>query len=108
MTELKIMSVNVRGLRSKGKRGAVFAHLSLLDFQVCLLQEVHLKDGDDCKRFSKEWGRGESRWGVGGVHSTGVGVLFGGRDFKIIHCLSAVKGQGPICGISTGGVRSFV
>ena len=48
------------------------------------LQEVHLKDQNDVERFSREWVQGESRWSVGGVHSTGVGVQCGNRDLKIV------------------------
>ena len=93
MMSLNILTVNVRGLRNRVKRGGVFSHLACLDFDLCLLQEVHLRDGEDCKRFSKEWSRGEARWGMGGVHSTGVGVLFGGWDFTIVSCFSVVQGK---------------
>ena len=64
----------MRGLRDRGKR-AFFAFLRGLDFDVCLLQEVHLRDGEDVKGFVKGWGWGESRWGVGG------GSLHGGGGF---------------------------
>lgn len=93
MALFNIITVNVRGVRNKVKRGGVFSFLSCLNFDVCLLQEVHLRDGDDVRRFSKEWVRGESRWGIGGVHSTGVGILFGGREFKIVNCFSVVQGR---------------
>ena len=71
MDNLIIVTVNVRGMRNFVKRGAVFDYLSTLSFHVCLLQEVHLKDREDVKLFSEEWKGGQSRWGVGGVHSSG-------------------------------------
>lgn len=93
MVLLNIITVNVRGLRDTVKRGGVFAYLSTLRFDLCLMQEVHLRDAQDIKKFTKEWGKGESRWGVGGVHSTGVGILFGRREFKIEQCFSVVQGR---------------
>lgn len=93
MSVFNLMSVNVRGLRDEVKRTAVFASLQHSAFSVCFLQEVHLRDSGDISLFSKEWGRGESRWSVGGVHSTGVGILFGDRDIKVIDGFSLVQGR---------------
>lgn len=93
MSLLSVLTVNVRGMREQGKRRSVFQYLSQTSFQVCFLQEVHLKDGGDAQVFSGEWSRGESRWGVGGVHSSGVGVLFGCRDFHLSGCFSVVQGR---------------
>ena len=45
MTALTIMTVNVRGLRNALKRRAVFDFLGKNKFDICLLQEAHLKDG---------------------------------------------------------------
>lgn len=38
-------------------------------------------------------GEGGISLGVGGVHSTGVGVLFKGRDFFVGECFSSVQGR---------------
>ena len=93
MDNLIIVTVNVRGMRNFVKRGAVFDYLSTLSFHVCLLQEVHLKDREDVKLFSEEWKGGQSRWGVGGVHSSGVGILFKGWDFDVEQVFSFVQGR---------------
>ena len=100
---VKICTVNVRGLRDKNKRRGVWAFLNSLDFDVCLLQEVHLRDDGDVKEFVKEWRRGESRWGVGGVHSTGVGVLFKGSHSSVRDCFSFVQGRVLVVDFDQGG-----
>ena len=61
-------------------------------FMCVYYKEVHLKDRDDVNLFSEEWKGGQSRWGVGGVHSSGVGILFKGWDFDVEHVFSVVLG----------------
>lgn len=63
MVSFTIVTVNVRGLRDKGKRGGVFQYLSSVPLQVCFLQEVHLRDMGDVSVFTRGWAKGESRWG---------------------------------------------
>ena len=48
MSLFSVLTVNVRGMRNGGKRGCVFQYLSQVSFQVCFLQEVHLRDGGGC------------------------------------------------------------
>ena len=74
---------NVRGLRDNAKRRAVFDFLESERLLICFLQEVHLKDRGDITRFSREWVRGGSVWSVGGVHSSGVGILFGSKEVRV-------------------------
>lgn len=93
MSTLKIITVNVRGLRDRTKRATVFAHLASIKFSLCLLQEVHLKDDNDVSLFSREWVKGDSRWSIGGVHSTGVGVLCGDGETRIVGSFSVVQGR---------------
>lgn len=91
---LTILTVNARGLQNPRKRRAVFGFLECVHFDVCFLQEVHLKDQKGFKfKFAKEWTKGLSAWGVGGVHSTGVGVLFRGWDFSVLETFSVVQGR---------------
>ena len=71
-------------------KGRLFSHLSSIRFSVCFLQEVHLKDQNDMERRARAWVPGEARWSGGGVQSTGVGVLCGNRDLKIVGSFSAV------------------
>lgn len=81
-------------MRDGGKRGGIFQYLTQVSLQVCFLQEVHLRDGEDVRVFSDGWKKGESIWGVGGVHSSGVGILFGDKDFHVSGSFSCGTGQG--------------
>ncbi|MBN3315216.1 ZNT5 protein, partial [Atractosteus spatula] len=74
---LCICTVNARGLKDRIKRTSVFETLRKHRFDVCFLQEVHLAGEYDIHRFAKDWGSLKSRWSVGGVHSAGVGIVFG-------------------------------
>lgn len=89
----KVLSINVRGLRDRAKRMSVFSFLKSQDFTVCFLQEVHLKDSRDVASFANEWVKGPSRWSVGGVHSSGVGVLFGTHELVVEGCEVGVAGR---------------
>lgn len=91
--ELKVITVNVRGMKDSGKRAAIFLSLIALDFHVCFLQECHLKDSGDCKKFMKEWKHGPSFWNIGNVHSDGVGILFKGQDCQIQERMIVVPGR---------------
>lgn len=71
MAELVILTINVHGLRDKIKRRAVFDFLENVNFDLCFVQEAHLRDGGGIRTFSGEWTGRESVWGVGGVHSSG-------------------------------------
>ena len=84
---------NVRGLRNKLKRTAVFQFLSEQKLMLCFIQEVHLKDHKDVLMFKREWSRGESVWSVGGVHSSGVGILFGSWEVRVEEVFVVVQGR---------------
>lgn len=90
---MKLATLNVRGLRDRVKRTAVFLSLKSLSFDVCFLQEVHLKNGEDVVAFTRDWDKGGSRWSVGGVHSSGVGILFGNREMSVEECNVIVPGR---------------
>lgn len=87
MAEMKIMTINVRGVRNPQKRGAFFEYLRTCKFDVCLMQEVHLTDEKDVGIFTNEW-----RWG--GLHGSGLGVLCGNREIKIVDSLLGSTGEG--------------
>ena len=89
----RVGTFNVRGLRDKVKRRGVFDFLSGEKCLVYFLQEVHLKDQGDVRVFSREWVWGESVWSVGGVHSSGVGILFGSREVKVEEVFVVVQGR---------------
>ena len=97
-------SFNVRGLRNTIKRAAVFDFLCSLRTQFCFVQEVHLKDTWDVGVFSKEWRGGKSLWSVGGVHATGVGILFG-MGVSIEMSFVIVQGRAIGADVKFGGVQ---
>lgn len=61
MADFKIMTMNVRGLQNPTKTAVVSSYLATFVFDICLLQEGHLKDDSDILLFSREWVKGESR-----------------------------------------------
>ncbi|KAL7852818.1 hypothetical protein SRHO_G00186030 [Serrasalmus rhombeus] len=91
--ELTILTTNVRGLQKATKRTAGFQDLASTSASICCLQEVHLRDQRDEALFSQEWRRGKAYWSVGGVHSTGVGILFGDRSFEKVSPFTIVQGR---------------
>ena len=93
MADFIVCTVNVRGMQNPVKRAGVFLYLGDVSFHVCFVQEAHLRDGRDVGVFARGWGRGESCWGVGGVHSSGVGILFGDRGFRVSGSFSVVQGR---------------
>ncbi|CAB1324757.1 unnamed protein product [Coregonus sp. 'balchen'] len=50
--------LNVRGIREDVKRRAVFGYLEGVGFDVCFVQEVHLRDSWDAIKFKREWDKG--------------------------------------------------
>lgn len=78
MVYLQVGTFNARGLRNRVKRAAFFDFVGSYDLNIAFVQEVHLRDRGDVKMFGREWHKGDSLWSVGGVHSSGVGVLFTG------------------------------
>ncbi|KAI4902960.1 hypothetical protein NFI96_008177 [Prochilodus magdalenae] len=91
--DFTVLTINVRGLRNATKRTAVFQDLASTSPTICCLQEVHLRDQWDEALFSQQWRRGMAYWSVGGVHSTGVGILLGDRTFEKVSPFTIVQGR---------------
>lgn len=72
---LNILSLNVRGLGSPTKRYLVSRELSLLNYDVFLLQETHVSCKTQADAFERLW-RGRCFWSFGTKRSAGVAVLF--------------------------------
>lgn len=92
-------------MRNVVKRRVVYDFVGAQQVDICLLQEVHLRDRGDIGVFKKEWDKGESVWSVGGVHSTGVGILFGNRGVGVEETFSIVQGRVMGADISWGAVK---
>lgn len=60
---------------------------------MCFLQECHLKNTEDIKRFSKDWKAGASVWSIGNVHSDGVGIIFKDTGFVIEEEINIIPGR---------------
>ena len=70
MSNLKILSLNVRGLRNVGKRKATFSYLKNQKASVFCLQEIFSKK-DDEKGWTSELG-GKILFSHGTEHARGV------------------------------------
>ena len=105
MSSFNVLSLNVRGMRDPVKRRVVFDYVGSLRPDFCFLQEVHLRDVRDKVIFSREWGRGPSVWSVGGVHSTGVGILFGSSTVKVENVVIISQGRVLGADVSWGSLK---
>ena len=79
--------------------------LGRLNFTVCFVQEVHLRDRGDVVGFTREWGRGGAVWSVGGVHSSGVGILFGGGGVRVEGSFMISQGRAVGADICVGDLK---
>jgi exodeoxyribonuclease III len=74
MSSLKLLSLNVKGLRDDQKRSTLFHWLTHKNADLILLQETHCESDSDGKLWGKEWG-GENFWAFGTKLSKGVAFL---------------------------------
>lgn len=106
--KIRIITLNVRGLKNARKRQMVYEFLLFYNFDVCLLQEVHLKDEGDVAVFTEEWRGGESAWSIGGVHGTGVGVLCGNQSVQIKESYTIIQGRVMVVDVEKNGTQSRI
>ena len=71
---MKIGSINVRGLRDRTKRHAVFRYVKQNQFDLMLLQETYIVT-EDVKKWKNEWGA-EFHAAPHSRHSRGLIILF--------------------------------
>ena len=71
--KLKLLSINVRGLRNVTKRSAIFSYLKMQKATIFCLQETYSSPEDE-KVWSAEWG-GKIIYSHGTTHSKGVCIL---------------------------------
>lgn len=94
MISLKGLSINVRSIKSTARMVAVFSFLAGLDYQVLFLQECSIPYQRLYYDLSKWWTHGPSVWSGGNDgKSSGVVVLFKGRDFKVTESKELVPGR---------------
>ena len=81
---LKISSSNINGLRQKFKQDIIYTRFYNLGFDVVFLQETHIANIIDARKFSKLW-EGRTFWSFGTRRSCGVGILLSKNlSFKLI------------------------
>ncbi|XP_073436580.1 uncharacterized protein [Dendrobates tinctorius] len=80
MAELKGISFNVRGIKSKTRRIALFNFLTCFTASVLFLQECNIPHEISYKKYKDEWKCGPSVWsGSNATGSAGVAILFKGN-----------------------------
>lgn len=88
---LKIVSLNVRGLRNNIKRKALFLFLRKTNPNIILLQEMHSCDSDN-KFWKSQWGD-QAYFCHATHHSAGVALLFNKFTGDILETYSADSGR---------------
>uniref|UniRef100_A0A3B1K8S2 Endonuclease/exonuclease/phosphatase domain-containing protein n=1 Tax=Astyanax mexicanus TaxID=7994 RepID=A0A3B1K8S2_ASTMX len=93
MADLKVGTLNVRGLKNGDKRRAVFGSLRDTKLDLVFLQECHIDSEDTRRRFGEDWQWGPSVWSAGTGRGDGVGLIFRSHDFAVTAVLSVVPGR---------------
>ena len=88
--ELKIRSINVRGLNNNHKRNAILTNLKLEKSDIILVQETHCVKHLE-QAWTREW-QNEAKFSNGTSQSCGVAILFG-RHFTISNYYSDNEGR---------------
>ena len=73
-TDLRILSLNTRGLRSNAKRKVLFKFIKKQKYNVVCLQETHVTK-EVVDQWSKEWGRGSIIYNESTANSCGQMIL---------------------------------
>ena len=101
MENIKILSMNCRGLRDNNKRKDVFKYLRQKNCSICCLQDTHLMD-DDYSYIRSQWGF-EVHLSSGSRDSRGVAILFRSNfEYKILNERKDKAGNMLILDIQTG------
>ena len=82
-SRVKVISLNVRGLRNQVKRRSIFSYLKNQKATLYCLQETFSNE-DDEKIWSAEWG-GQIIFSRGSEHSRGVCILLSGFSISTVH-----------------------
>ena len=85
MTAIKILSLNVRGLRNQVKRRALFLYLKNQKADFCCLQETFSLKEDEIP-WASEWG-GKIILSNGTEHSKGTCILQKPNSLFVLKCL---------------------
>ena len=95
MNDVKICSLNVKGLRDGKKRTAIFTWLKKKNFNVYLLQETH-STRFNFRNWNSEWGS-TCVWSHG-AYSRGSAILFNKNcDFQLLKQVCDRDGSWTLC-----------
>ena len=90
---IKIISLNVNGIRDKPKRQTIFHWLISQNAEIFMLQETHCESDEDILLWSKEW-QGKAYWSKGTNFSRGVAILIKPKlDIEINHVNIDIHGR---------------
>ena len=102
MTDIKICSLNVKGLRDRTKRRGLFLWLRDKNFSLYFLQETH-STINDINCWCNEWGA-KAIWSHGTSNSKGTALLFHSKfDASVIKSLIDPNGRYIIVDINVAG-----
>lgn len=91
MHPLRIVSLNIRGLRDLSKRSSTFHHLR--SFDICFLQETHCSSAAEAEHWARFWG-GTSYFTAYSALSSGCAVLINRRcNFVLSSCYRDPHGR---------------
>ena len=101
--DLKVASLNVRGLGNKEKRRETFNWLRSKRFSIYLLQETHCTN-NLMQQWTSEWGY-QALFSCCTSNKAGVGILFNNNfTFQILKTYIDPLGRFLICDIRTNGI----
>ena len=101
--DLKIASLNVRGIGNKEKRREMFNWLRAKQFSIYLLQETHCTN-NLVQRWTTEWGY-QSLFSCCTGSKAGVSILFNNNfAFQIIKTFTDPSGRFLICDVKTNNI----
>ena len=104
---LKIISLNVRGLRNQIKRRGIFSYLKNQKATLYCLQETFSQEKDE-NIWSEEWG-GQTLFAHGSEHSRGVCILLKSNTHLSLHIISSdPNGRYIIAKFKVGDEELFV
>ena len=85
MANITVCSLNIRGLRNKIKRKAIFHYLKKNLYDIICLQETYITD-NDIDEWEREWG-GRMFYSSVSTHSMGQAILVR-KNFPFdVHCI---------------------
>ena len=106
-SSLKIISLNVRGLRNQTKRSGIFSYLKNQKATLYCLQETFSLEKDE-NIWSAEWG-GQTLFAHGSEHSRGVCILLKSNAQLSLHIIySDPNGRYIIAKLKVGDKELFV